>query len=208
MSLTPRSGGSSRAAHIALDSGPSGAEGNQRLTAWAGSALLLGFGAEGLTILNIHWWLTAHMLIGFMLMIPVGLKIASTGYRFFQYYSHSPAYRLKGAPHPVLRIMAPFLLANTVFILISGPMIMVAGSYRHQVEELHKLSLWSWLALAGVHVLFYIRRIPYLLIADLLAKDTSRSAAVQRIAAVVGSGAAGMLLALGVMPWVRAWIRA
>lgn len=199
---------SPRPARTAIPGDSPGVDGNERLTSWAGAALLVGFAAQGVTILNIHWWLTAHMLIGLFLLAPVAVKIMSTGYRFFRYYTNDPAYRRKGPPHPVLRVIAPFLLANTVFILLSGVAIMVAGSYRHQVEELHKLSLWSWLALVGVHVLVYLWRIPGLMIADLLARGTSRGAAVQRIAVVAGACLAGAVLAIALMPWVRDWVAA
>lgn len=183
-----------------------GAEGNERLTAWAGAALFVGFAAQGITILNIHWWLTAHILIGIMLLAPVGVKISSTVYRFARYYTGSPAYVRKGPPHPLLRIIAPFLLLNTVFILLSGLLILVAGDYRAPVEALHKLSLWTWLALTGVHVLAYLWRVPRLLLADLRGRGTSAAAAAQRVAVVAGACVVGVALALALMPWVQDWI--
>ncbi|MDQ1287800.1 MAG: hypothetical protein QG622_1365 [Actinomycetota bacterium] len=184
-----------------------GVVGNERLTAWAGAALLIGFAAQGLTLLDVGTFLTAHMLIGFSLMVPVALKILATGYRFGRYYTGSPAYRRQGPPRPVLRVIAPLLVLNTVFLLVSGPAIMIAGAYRDQVEELHKLSLWSWLILVGIHLLAYLWRIPRLLIDDLLARNTRRPAAVQRIAAVIGSGAVGMALAFALLPLIRSWIQ-
>jgi hypothetical protein len=188
------------------DAAELGATGNERLTAWAGAALFVGFGLQGITILNMHSWLTAHMLIGISLFIPVGIKIASTGYRFVRYYTNSPAYVRKGPPHIVLRVLAPFLLLNTALVMCSGALIPLSGSYRHSVETLHKLSFATWLVLFGIHVLAYLRRMPQLLTADLMARGTTRSTATQRIVIVAGGGVAGIALALVAMPWVRAWI--
>ena len=41
---------------------------------------------------------SAHMFIGMVLIPPVLLKLASTGYRFVRYYTGSQAYRAKGPP--------------------------------------------------------------------------------------------------------------
>jgi hypothetical protein len=193
-------------ADATADAATLGAEGNERLTAWAGAALLIGLAAEGVTLLNVHWWLTAHMLIGIALLVPVAVKAGSTMYRFARYYTNSPAYVRKGPPRLLLRIIGPFLLLNTVFILLSGVVIPLAGSYRHSVEELHKLSFWTWAAFFAVHVLAYVWRLPRLLFADLAGRGTLRSAAFQRIAVVAVSGVGGMVLAVVLMPWVRDWI--
>lgn len=183
-----------------------GAEGNERLTAWAGAALLVGFGAECLTLLNVHWWLTAHMLIGFVLLPPTLVKVASTTYRFSRYYTNTPAYVRKGPPRMLLRILGPFLVLNTLGVLLTGMAIPVSGQYRWRVEQLHELGTWTWAAMIVVHLAAYLWRIPRLLIADLKARGTLRRPAVQRIAAVAASGIVGMGLALALMPWVRAWI--
>src|SRR6266700_2655738 len=44
-----------------------------------------------------------HMFVGLLLIPPVALKLASTGYRFVRYYTASPAYRRK-APPPRVRL--------------------------------------------------------------------------------------------------------
>ena len=184
-----------------------GAEGNERLIAWGGAALFVGFGFEGLTLLTgVKDHLKLHMLIGIALLIPTGIKVAATVYRFAKYYAKSPAYVRKGPPQIVLRIIAPFLVMNTAFILLSGLAIPLSGSYRHLVEGLHKLSLWTWLLLTGIHVLWYLWRVPRLMIADLTGRGTSVGAAVQRIAVVVGGGVAGCALALVLFGWVKAFV--
>jgi hypothetical protein len=183
-----------------------GAEGNERLTAWAGAALLVGFGAECLTLLNVHWWLTAHMLIGIAVLVPTVVKGASTMYRFAKYYTNDPAYVRKGPPKLLLRIIGPFLLLNTFAVLLTGILIPLAGSHRLRIEQLHRLGTWTWAALIAVHVLYYLWRVPGLVLADLAGRGTLRSAAFRRMAAVGGSCVVGMGLALALMPWVRDWI--
>lgn len=190
----------------APDRGTLGADGNERLTAWAGAALFVGFAVEGYTILDIHWYLTWHIVIGFALLVPVALKIASTLYRFARYYTNAPAYVRKGPPRIVLRVLGPFLVLTTLVVLLSGVVIMFAGEYRRPVEEVHKLSFFLWLALTAIHVLAYIWRVPKLMLADVLGRGTARTAAIQRIALVGGAGVAGLGFAFALLPWVRSWM--
>ena len=53
-----------------------------------------------------------HMFIGLVLIPPVLLKLGSTGYRFVRYYAGAPAYREKGPPRPLLRLLAPVLVGD------------------------------------------------------------------------------------------------
>ena len=59
--------------------------GNQRLTAMTGAVLLVLFIAECLTLLRLGHLLTLHVFLGMLLLGPVGLKIASTLWRFTRY---------------------------------------------------------------------------------------------------------------------------
>ena len=174
-----------------------GAEGNERLTAWTGAALLLGFAAEGFTLLDVHWYMNWHKLIGYALLVPVTLKIASTGYRFARYYTKDPAYRRKGPPRLLLRVLGPFMILLTLAVLGTGVGLMLFPGHHFLLERLHKQSFWAWVAVTGVHVLAYVWRLPRLMLADVLARDTPRAAAVQRIVLSVGSGLVG--LGLGVV---------
>jgi len=182
-----------------------GAEGNERLTAWTGAALLLGFAAEGLTLLDVRWYMTWHLMIGYALLVPVALKIASTGYRFGRYYTHTPAYRRKGPPRLLLRVLGPLVIITTVTVLASGVGLMFFDGHHRQLEELHKLSFVAWVAVTGVHVLAYVWRLPRLLLADVLGRGTPRAAAVQRIALAVGSGVVGLLIGVALLPWLTDW---
>ncbi len=72
--------------------------GNARLTAANAAVLLVLLAAEGVTILGVRQMLSPHVFIGMVLIPPVLLKVASTGWRFARYYRGAPAYRRKGAP--------------------------------------------------------------------------------------------------------------
>jgi len=182
------------------------AEGNERLTAWAGGALLLGFAAEGVTILDVHWWLLEHIWIGYALFLPVGVKVASTTYRFARYYTSTPAYVEKGPPRLLLRVLGPILVLNTLFILVSGAAIMLLPDHRWRIEQLHKLSFWTWFALTAIHVLAYVWRLPGLMLADLRARGTTRGAALQRIGVVAVAGVLGLGGGALLIPWIQRWM--
>ncbi len=47
--------------------------------------------ALGVTILRIGPLISEHLFIGLMLIPPIALKLASTGYRFMRYYTSDPA---------------------------------------------------------------------------------------------------------------------
>jgi hypothetical protein len=182
-----------------------GVLGNQRLTAWAGASLLAGFAAQGFTILfSVRYYLSYHILIGIALFLPVGVKVASTGYKFARYYLNDPAYRRQGPPPMPLRILGPVLVLATAAVLLSGVGILFAGSSKHLVEEFHKLVFWAWLGLAGLHVLAHVWRLPALLLADLMGRQTPRAATFQRVIVVLAAGVLGLALAAAVVPWAKA----
>ena len=52
----------------------------------------------GVTILRIGQLISVHLFVGFLLVGPVSLKLASTGYRFVRYYSGERTYRRKRPP--------------------------------------------------------------------------------------------------------------
>jgi hypothetical protein len=90
-----------------------GAEGNEILTSAAAVVLVGLLIAEGITIVHMRGLLSAHMFIGLVLIPPVVLKLASTGYRMVSYYAGARAYRENGPPLLPLRLIAPVLVAST-----------------------------------------------------------------------------------------------
>lgn len=146
-----------------------GTEGNRRLTAAVGAVLLILFAIQGVTILFLGRLLTLHFFIGLLLIGPVSLKLATTGYRFVRYYSGSPAYRRQGPPASLLRMLGPFVVATTVAVLTTGVLLALLGRHAGPVPLLllHKASFFCWLAVTGLHVLLHVWRLPRLIGADL-----------------------------------------
>lgn len=149
-----------------------GAEGNERLTAAAGAALLVLFAAEGFTILSIHQLITLHFFLGMLLIGPVALKISAVVYRFARYYSGAREYRRKGPPAPLLRLLGPFVLVTSVGVIGTGVMLAVTGSAAAGPWLfLHKAFFVLWFGVMTIHVLAYVWRLPRLIGSDLRGPD-------------------------------------
>ena len=99
-----------------------------------------------------------HMFIGLMLIPPIALKLASTGYRFVRYYTGAPVYVAKGPPQLALRVLAPVLVATTVMIFVTGVWLLLLGHRSDQVLMLHKVAFIVWSGVFGVHFLAYLPR--------------------------------------------------
>jgi hypothetical protein len=102
-----------------------GVAGNARLTGAVAAALLVLLAAEGATIPFIGSLVEPHIFIGMLLIPPVALKLASTGYRFARYYTGSEPYTRKGPPHIVLRLLAPGVVLTTVALFGTGVALLI-----------------------------------------------------------------------------------
>ena len=141
-----------------------GTEGNERLTVLTGLLLIVLLAVLGVTIIRIGQLLWLHLFLGLVLLGPVALKLASTGYRFARYYSSDPAYREKGPPAPALRGLAPFVVFFTLAVFATGVALLVLGpSARQPLVLLHKVSFFAWLAVIALHVLGHLPEILRLL---------------------------------------------
>jgi len=162
--------------------------------------------AEGITIVHMQGLLSVHMFIGLVLIPPVLLKLASTGYRMASYYAGSRAYRAKGPPLLPLRLMAPVLVASILAVLASGVLLLAAGHRSGAVLTIHKASSIVFGVVLAVHLLAYVPRVVR------SARDDWRAARRQAVpgagaramlvAAAVGGGAA---LALALLPTITAY---
>jgi len=129
-------------------------EANARLTAGTAVVLLVLLAVEGVTVLRVGQLLTLHVVVGLLLVPPVVLKIASTTWRFARYYLGDPAYREKGPPHPVLRVLGPFVVVLTVVLFASGiALLLVPNGLGGHLLLIHRASFFLWLAVTTVHVL-------------------------------------------------------
>ena len=135
----------------------------------------------GVTIVRIGQLTWLHLFLGLLLIGPLALKLASTGYRFARYYTGAPAYRRKGPPPAALRVMAPLLVVDTLVIFGSGVALLFAGpSSRQSLMPIHKISFFVWLALASLHVLGHLGDLANGLVAS---RETRR-----RVLATAGGG--------------------
>ena len=75
-----------------------GTDGNERLTTVTGAILIVLLAVIGFTIPQLRQFISVHLFVGLLLIGPVVLKLASTGYRFVRYYTGNAAYRRKGPP--------------------------------------------------------------------------------------------------------------
>jgi hypothetical protein len=134
-----------------------GTDGNERLTVEAGLLLFVLLAVLGVTILRIGQLLSVHLFLGLLLIGPVVLKLASTGYRFARYYTSNPPYRHKGPPPPYLRLLAPAVVLSTVVVFASGVALLLLGpSSRGSLMLIHKASFFVWLACTALHVLGHL----------------------------------------------------
>ncbi len=62
---------------------------NERITAIAGAVLFVFIIVELLVTANLHGLVTEHIFVGILLSGPLVVKMFSTGYRFFRYYTRS-----------------------------------------------------------------------------------------------------------------------
>lgn len=138
-----------------------GTAGNEQLTAVAGVLLLVLFAVLGVTIIRIGQLLWLHLFLGVLLVGPVVLKLGSTGYRFVRYYTSNPAYRRKGPPPLLMRVLGPFVIATTVAVFFTGLLLLIDGPGASSLlRVLHKLTFFAWLAAVGVHVLWHLQELP------------------------------------------------
>lgn len=132
-------------------------EANARLTSSVGAVVFVLLSAEGVTTVLVHRLLTPHVVIGMILVPPVLVKIATTTYRFARYYRRDPAYRQKGPPHPILRLVGPVVIVLTVVVLGSGVALLLTGHrWRSDLLLVHKVSFVGWFGAMTIHVLGHV----------------------------------------------------
>jgi hypothetical protein len=187
-----------------------GTNGNEQLTAVVGVILLVLFAVLGVTIIWIGsgkmLWL--HLFLGVALVGPVALKLASTGYRFTRYYTSDSAYKRKGPPHLLMRVLGPFVILTTLGVFFTGLLLLLEGpGAGNTVRELHKVIFFVWLGVVAVHVLWHLVELPSSVRAVSRAEKRSRDLpgssgrGLVLLVALVG----GLVLALIFLPDIHSW---
>jgi hypothetical protein len=155
--MSGRSGTHFKSADRGASDLDSGVEANARLTGSTAAVLVLLLAAEGVTVLRVHSLLSPHVFIGMLLVPPVLLKMGSTGWRFVRYYRGSPAYRRKGPPPLLLRLLGPVVVLLTLIVFASGIALLVGPhSTRQSLLFLHKASFVLWFGAMTIHVLGHL----------------------------------------------------
>jgi len=188
--------------------GGGGTEGNERLTGIVGLLLIVPLAVEGVTIIQIRQLITIHLFLGMLLIGPIALKLASTGYRFVGYYAGRPTYRRKGPPPIPLRVLGPGVVITTIAMLASGVWLLLAGpASRNAVLPIHKVSFIVWVALAGVHVLAHVKASWGASRSDLGASGPGAALAGRngRLLVLGLAVVAGVVLAMLVIPDFASW---
>jgi hypothetical protein len=186
-----------------------GHEGNARLTGMTAALLLVLLAIEGVTILFLRPLLSVHIFVGMLLIPPVLLKVGSTGWRFARYYLGAGAYRAKGPPSLLMRMLAPLVVAATAGLFSTGVALIVLGPHQGRgiVLGLHKASFVIWLVVTGIHVLVYAPRIPRLLSGDFRSRERLEGSHLRR-GALAGALVAGATLAAATFPLAGPWLHA
>ena len=194
-----------------------GTDGNERLTTVTGLFLIALLAVLGVTIVFIGRLLWMHMFLGLLLIGPVVLKLMSTGYRFFRYYTSDPDYRRKGPPATALRLMGPVVVLSTVAVFGTGVALLALGpSSRQPLGELHKLSFFAWIAVVALHVLAHLREIVAYLQRAAVTRRQLRLVPVEpdgpgvpgaagRVASLALAVGGGGVLAVALIPLFAGW---
>jgi hypothetical protein len=192
-----------------------GTDGNERFTALAGGVLFILLAVVGVTILRVRQLMWMHLFVGLVVVPPVALKLATTGYRFTRYYTHDPSYRRKGPPPMPLRVLAPPLVLSTLIVFATGVFLLLAGpGSRGEMLPVHKISFFVWLALAAPHVLAHLPATGRGLRGEWGAGDHAAALGAElpgrsgRTLALAGALAGGAVLGVLLIPEFGTWISA
>ena len=131
-----------------------GTDGNEQLTTVTGAILIVLLAVIGFTIPQLRQFISVHLFVGMLLIGPVLLKMASTGYRFIRYYTGNSAYVAKGPPELILRLIGPIVMLfhgrqcspRGIALLFAGP------SHRDPWLLLHKVTFIVWVVFMSLHV--------------------------------------------------------
>lgn len=181
-----------------------GVEGNRRLTAALGAVLLVLLAVEGGTIPFLGQLEVVHVVVGLVLIPIVVMKLGTTFYRFARYYTGNLAYRRAGPPHPVMRVVGPFVILTTVALFASGVALAIVGRHSQTIYTLHKLSFIVWFGAMTVHVLGHVLSLPAVAARDWTSLSRMRGSRLRQFA-LIGTCLAGLALAVVVFPLLPAW---
>ena len=182
-----------------------GSDGNARLTAATAVVLSVLLIAEGLTLLGgVRRLLVPHIFIGLLLIPPIMLKLASTGWRMLAYYRRVDEYVRKGPPQALLRMLvAPVLVASTVVLFATGIAAAWVG-HRGLLLGLHKASFVVWGFAFGIHFLAHVLKLPQLVSVDWWQPDRLGGRRLRQYLLAIAV-VAGLVVAVAAFPLAHHW---
>ena len=180
-----------------------GVQANSRWTSTTGIVLVVLLAVEGATILDIRGLISWHIVVGMILIGPILLKTATTGYRFLRYYTGSSAYVRNGPPVPLLRLLGPLVVLTSVAVMATGIGLIATGPNAGWLLTAHQASFIVWFAVMTVHVLGHVRQAAMGTWEEVRTRSAGRQLRlgllVILLLAGVGAGAA-------VLPAANAWL--
>jgi hypothetical protein len=203
--LVPRRRPNSEPLAIAGEGKHGGTDGNERLTGSTAAILIVLLAVEGLTVLALGSLLSLHIFLGVVLIPPVVLKVASTGYRFVRYYTGSSPYVVKGPPPLALRALGPVIVLSSGALLATGVALLLMGPGGGSVRGLHKLSFVVLFAAMSVHVLAHLRKVPALTAADWRKRTRLPGGSARRVL-LLASLLAGLGFGAVAVAYDGAWV--
>jgi hypothetical protein len=186
-----------------------GTAGNERLTAATGILLIALLAVIGVTLLRLRSLISVHLFVGLVLVPPITLKMASTGYRFMRYYTADSAYRKRGAPPTALRLIAPIVVISSITVLASGiALLFTAPASSDTLRTLHKASFIVWVAFTAIHVLGHLPNLQKTFLIRREGRVEYNELAAGRVGRIISLGGAlilGVVLAIVLIPHFGAW---
>jgi hypothetical protein len=186
-----------------------GTDGNEHLTTVTGMILLVQLAVIGVTIVDLHQLVWLHLFVGMLLLGPVLLKMSSVGYRFMRYYTGNPAYRRKGPPALILRLLGPMVLLSTLAVLATGGILLLVGpSHSSPWLLLHKATFIIWVGCMTLHVVGHlpgVARTLGVIKDDAEPRPGAAGGMMGRWIALASAVVGGLILALLLIPDFFAW---
>lgn len=187
---------------------------NTRLTALTGLLLFVLLAVEGITVPFVGQLFTLHAFIGWVLVPPMALKLASTSYRFVMYYTGNPRYVKAGPPQPLLRILAPLVIISTAVLMWSGVELVLIGPNATTAglwKTIHQASFVLWFGFMTIHVLAYVLKAGSISLPELRIRQSVHSIKVPgrniRVGLLIVSILLGILIGFHESHLAQPWIK-
>jgi hypothetical protein len=174
------------------------ADGNARLTGISASLVLPLVLFEVVTVvLGVKGMITAHVVVGLILVGPMLLKLGSVTYRLTSYYRGVIEYRRRGKPSRTLRLFSGCLALVVLLLLVSGLVLIVGPNSVHsQARGIHVVTAYLTVALLIGHLAAHLLQALRLASADQRPHASGVRGARARWLALTASLVAGGVLAI------------